>query len=89
MGGVAPIFILILRLINSNSNKTARSLAWFLRIFPAYCFGEGLVNICSIPFYSKVQENIELEYFSLEISLAPIIYLACTSCLFPFLIYLI
>lgn len=50
-GGIAPIIILVLRWISTDSNKIGRAIAWALRSVPAFAFGEGLINIGSISIF--------------------------------------
>lgn len=57
VGGIAPIITLILRWIGQDSNKVGRGIAWALRIVPAFSFGEGLINICSMPILITYENN--------------------------------
>ena len=50
IAGVAPLIISIFRLISKVNNDVStgnvvRKLSWFLRLFPGFSFGEGLVNL--------------------------------------------
>ena len=52
-GGILPLIILVLRWIgnpndNPNSADIGRGIAWVLRIIPAFCFGEGMINLGSM-----------------------------------------
>jgi hypothetical protein len=47
-GGIAPILILVLRMLGSGSSAVGRGLSWIFRVVPAFSFGEGLLNIASI-----------------------------------------
>lgn len=64
-GGIAPIITLILRWIDQNSNSVGRGIAWALRLIPAFSFGEGLINICSMPILITF-ENQGIEYKPLD-----------------------
>lgn len=47
-GGIITLIILVLRWIDTDSNKVGRGLAWPLRMIPSFAFGEGLVNMGSV-----------------------------------------
>ena len=56
-GGIISLVIYILRWISNeedavSSGDVGRGLGWLLRIIPAYCFGEGLLNLGSITLLS-------------------------------------
>jgi len=49
-----PILTLLLRILGTGSSAAGRGIAWIFRIYPAFAFGEGLINIGSVNFYSKI-----------------------------------
>lgn len=65
-GGIAPIIILVLRWIGTDSNKIGRGIAWALRLVPSFAFGEGLLNIASIQLLS-LTENKGVNYKALDL----------------------
>jgi hypothetical protein len=54
IGGMIPILTFLLRILGTGSNPVGRGLAWLLRIYPAFSFGEGLLNIGSVSLYGIV-----------------------------------
>jgi hypothetical protein len=87
-GGVLPFVILVLRWININANRVGRGLAWILRVVPAFSFGEGLVNMGSVNLLTKNENNGKpLQPYSLEISLAPMLYLIVFGYIYIFCIF--
>ena len=83
VGGLLPILTLLLRIISDSSNGVGRGLAWILRLHPAFCFGEGLINIGSRNLYGIRENNsVALSVFHLEVALAPILFLVVGSLLF-------
>jgi len=54
VGGMLPILTFLLRILGARSNPIGRGLAWFLRIYPAFSFGEGMLNIGSVSLYGMV-----------------------------------
>lgn len=51
VGGMIPILTFLLRILGTSSNSIGRGIAWLFRIYPAFSFGEGLLNIGSISIY--------------------------------------
>jgi ATP-binding cassette subfamily A (ABC1) protein 3 len=43
-GGLLPLITFFLRSLGRQSNRLGRIIAWILRIFPPFAFGEGLLN---------------------------------------------
>jgi NADH:ubiquinone oxidoreductase subunit 3 (subunit A) len=54
IGGMLPILTLLLRILGAGSNPIGKGLAWFLRIYPAFSFGEGLINIGSVTAFGTI-----------------------------------
>ena len=50
-GGMMPLLTFLLRILSASSNPIGRGLAWILRLYPAFSFGEGLLNVGSTTFY--------------------------------------
>jgi ATP-binding cassette, subfamily A (ABC1), member 3 len=76
IGGMLPVLTLVLRIISSGSSRIGRYIAWALRAFPAFAFGEGIINLGSITMFSQTEnDGNPIDPFSLEITLAPIFYL--------------
>ena len=91
LGGLITIIILVLRLISNiqddvPSSDVGRGLSWFLRIFPAFSFGEGTLVLSVYPLF-EITEKREYEVFSLEVTLAPIIYLAAFTIIYFILLF--
>jgi ATP-binding cassette subfamily A (ABC1) protein 3 len=53
-GGMIPILTFLLRILAVDSNPIGRGLAWLFRIYPAFSFGEGLLNIGSVSLYGII-----------------------------------
>ncbi len=51
LGGMLPILTFLLRILGSGSNPIGRGLAWLLRLYPSFAFGEGLLNLGNVSFY--------------------------------------
>jgi ATP-binding cassette, subfamily A (ABC1), member 3 len=51
IGGLLPILVFLMRVLADSSNPVGRGLAWGFRLYPAYCFGEGIMNIGSVNLY--------------------------------------
>jgi hypothetical protein len=61
-----PILTFLLRFLSASSNPIGRGIAWFLRIYPAFAFGEGLLNLGSGTVYGTYENNDKpLEPFDL------------------------
>ena len=94
-GGILPIVTLLLRWLDDGSDgvttgDVGRGLSWVLRLIPAYSFGEGMINMGSLSILSLVENDGEdLDIFSLEITLAPIIFLCIGFFIYLFVIFLI
>ena len=54
IGGMLPILTFLLRILGKGSNPLGRGLAWVLRLYPSFAFGEGLLNIGSVSLYGNV-----------------------------------
>lgn len=50
-GGMLPILTFLLRVLGEGSNPVGRGIAWVLRLYPSFAFGEGLLNIGSVTLY--------------------------------------
>lgn len=51
IGGMITILPYLLRILGSSSNPIGRGIAWVLRIYPSFAFGEGLLNMGSGSLY--------------------------------------
>lgn len=51
-GGLLPILTLLLRILNMGSNPIGRYIAWGLRAYPSFAFGEGVINLGSISLFA-------------------------------------
>ena len=66
IGGMLPILTFLLRFLGSGSNPAGRGLAWFLRLYPSFAFGEGLLNLGSGTLYGTYENNgVKLEPLAL------------------------
>ena len=54
-GGLLPILTMVLRFLGTDTNPVGKGLAWFFRLFPAYSFGESLLNIGTKNLYALVE----------------------------------
>ncbi len=52
-GGMLPLLTFLLRILGTGSNPIGRGIAWGLRLYPSFSFGEGLLNMGSISFYGQ------------------------------------
>jgi ATP-binding cassette subfamily A (ABC1) protein 3 len=50
-GGMLPLLTFLLRILGQGSNGVGRAIAWVLRLYPSFAFGEGLLNVGSINIY--------------------------------------
>ena len=76
-GGMLPLLTFILRIISDTANPIGRGLAWIFRFYPAYAFGEGIINLGNTTIFGIRENNsIPMAPFDLEIALAPILYMA-------------
>lgn len=65
-GGMLPILTFLLRFLGSGSNPAGRGLAWLFRLYPAFAFGEGLLNLGSGTLYGTYENNgVKLEPLAL------------------------
>lgn len=81
---------LLLRFLGAGSNPLGRGLAWLFRLYPAFAFGEGLLNMGSGSLYGTYENDGKpLDPLALEMALAPIIYLAVGAFLYFGLLLLI
>jgi ATP-binding cassette subfamily A (ABC1) protein 3 len=46
LGGIVTLVFFILRIIPSTADA-ANVIVWFLRPFPSFCFGSGVINLGS------------------------------------------
>lgn len=53
VGGMLPILTFLLRILGTGSNPVGRGLAWVLRLYPSFAFGEGILNIGSVSLYGN------------------------------------
>jgi ATP-binding cassette, subfamily A (ABC1), member 3 len=51
LGGLLPILVFLLRVLGDSTNPVGKGLAWGLRLYPAFAFGEGVLNIGSVTLY--------------------------------------
>ena len=75
IGSILPIILVILRMILASPQ--ANGLVWFLRLFPPFSFGEGVINLGGMSILSLFS-GTTLQVFDADITLGPIIYLAST-----------
>lgn len=89
-GGMLPILTFLLRILGEGSNPVGRGLAWVLRLYPSFAFGEGLLNVGSVTLYGIFENNSKpMDPLHIDIALGPIIYLVVGSILFFVLLLLI
>jgi ATP-binding cassette, subfamily A (ABC1), member 3 len=82
-GGMLPLLTFLLRILGSGSNSIGRGIAWVLRLYPSFAFGEGLLNVGSVTIYGFIENSgVTMDPLDLEIGLAGIIYLAVGSVFF-------
>lgn len=63
-----------------------------MRLFPAFSFGEGVINLGGksvLQMFSKDRDTTNLGVFDMNITLAPIIYLGATFGLFILILIVI
>lgn len=54
MGAIVSIVIYILRLIPSTRSG-AKTAAWFIRLFPSFCFSYGILNLTNKDNYAVIE----------------------------------
>jgi len=54
VGGILPIVTFVLRILNTDTGAVGRGIAWVLRLYPSFAFGEGLLNIGSVNIYGTI-----------------------------------
>jgi ATP-binding cassette, subfamily A (ABC1), member 3 len=92
VGGIIPIAILIFRVLRPSTSPYARGVAWFLRLHPAYAFGEGIINVGSVLLFDVLENTgstTTVGALDWEISKADIVYLAIGSVLFFLILFLV
>ena len=57
VGGMLPILTFLLRILGSSSNPVGRGIAWILRLYPSFAFGEGMLNMGSGSLYGTYENN--------------------------------
>jgi len=68
LGGVGPLTIFILRIIDSTRNLGI-GIGWILRLIPSFSFGYGVLNIGNRSLYAQKQ-NINTPYSTLNMNIA-------------------
>lgn len=85
-----PVLTLVLRIISTSSSRIGRYIGWALRSYPAFAFGEGIINLGSVNMYSQTEnDGNPIDPFSLEVTLAPIIYLFGEFLLYMALLFIV
>ncbi|CAG9334832.1 unnamed protein product [Blepharisma stoltei] len=86
-GGILPAFILVLYFFEST-RPIGRGLRWFFRLSPAFCFGNGLLDLGSISNYSIWDEKSGLyNAFDMGSAGADILMIGVTIPLYLFFVY--
>ena len=66
LGAILPLIMSILRLIEST-RAIAKVLLWFLRLFPSFSFGFGLLNLTQISLiflqYTQQKNHLYVQFF--------------------------
>jgi ATP-binding cassette, subfamily A (ABC1), member 3 len=90
-GGLLPIVTLVFRILKASTSPYARGVAWFLRLHPAYAFGEGLINVGSVLIYDVLENTsgTTVQALDWEISKADIVYLAIGIFFFFLVLFLV
>ncbi|CAG9334839.1 unnamed protein product [Blepharisma stoltei] len=86
-GGILPAIILILYYFESTRNL-ARGLRWIFRLSPAFCYGNGLLDIGSVTAYSNWDgENGVYNIYDLNSAGADILMIGIMIPVYLFLVY--
>lgn len=89
IGGIVTLLFFILRIIPSTAD-VAKVLVWFLRIFPSFCFGSGVINLGARKLFATIEgKDEDYEVFDVDITLADIICLAVTGLIYIILVFVI
>lgn len=76
-----------MRIIPSTADA-ANGIAWVLRLFPSFCFADGLLNIGSREFYAFMEDKKEAyKVYDTKIALGDIIMLAVTGIIYIVLLF--
>ena len=88
-GSILTIVIWVLRIIPST-RSAAKLAAYFLRIFPGFCFGYGIINISNRQLYALIEKYyIPKDAFDLEIAGTDILFLAIHGFFYTLIVLLI
>lgn len=89
MGGIAPLVFFILRIIPSTVD-VANVLVWFLRVFPSFSFGLGVINLGARKLFATIEgKSKPYEVFDEKICLSDILCLAFTGLFYIILVFII
>ncbi|KAL4478578.1 hypothetical protein ABPG74_006813 [Tetrahymena malaccensis] len=88
-GGIMPMIIFILRIIESTESAGI-ALGWIFRIIPSFSFGYGIMNIGNRNLYAFQNNSKELDSpFSIDIAGADIIFMLIEGVIYYLLVFLI
>jgi ATP-binding cassette, subfamily A (ABC1), member 3 len=90
-GSLGAILVMVLRLIDST-REAGLQLQWFMRLFPCYAFGYGVVNIGSINTWSVMAglpPGKTLSVYDMNVAGGDILFLGIFGFIYFFLIFVI
>lgn len=87
-GGIAPLTIFILRLIESTRN-IGIALGWIFRFIPSFAFGYGVLNIGNRTLYAQ-KDGLKEPYgtFDMAISGGDVLFLAVGGVFYFLMVFL-
>ncbi|EAR81921.2 ABC transporter family protein (macronuclear) [Tetrahymena thermophila SB210] len=88
-GGIMPMVIFILRIIDSTESA-AIAIGWIFRIIPSFSFGYGIMNIGNRNLYAFQNNYQQLDSpFSIDIAGADIIFMILEGFIYYLLVFLV
>ncbi|KAL4489354.1 hypothetical protein ABPG72_019009 [Tetrahymena utriculariae] len=88
-GGIMPMVIFILRIIESTETAGI-ALGWIFRIIPSFSFGYGIMNIGNRNLYAFQNNQKELDSpFSIDIAGADITFMLVEGVIYYLLVFLV
>jgi ATP-binding cassette subfamily A (ABC1) protein 3 len=89
MGAIVSVVFWILRLIESTRDGS-KIAAWFIRIFPSFCFSFGILNVTNKSTYALVEgyKNPK-DTYDLDIAGGDIMYLCLGGVVYMILVFVI
>ncbi len=68
LGGLVPVAVLVLRIIESTQSA-GKALMWIFKFSPMYCLCEAVINIPSVDTFSALSDDNKI-YKELDMTVA-------------------